>query len=768
MLNKMPKQPTYQAAEITQLRHLIWSNSIDNDLLVLELLRNNGVPDSLEADIVSVAITTEEERVKLAYRTFLQEKLSNEAYLKISDIKFVNFNSVLCDQLQANFSVADLIYTYYKRTGVGIENFLLQAGNTSTYRLEIFKDYVAQIKSKLYTKYRYKPLNVVGLTKQELTTVLEDDAIAATPISRVSIKRCKLNTLPAALFEMSNIQDLKLLNIGLEVFPEKVFELVNLNKLYFVGMHFSEIPKDWSALKNLESLVFRNSTIKIDNFDFIATMPKLKRLELGKSYLPNPYMLLTNKTLPLTHWDGFSAISKYPRKDFLTFASAVSRSILSMEDKRFFFDTVRGIKQIQDLPNLSFHQLLKALSINHAPLREICLNRLENMVLRLNGIASLEKGTVLHIIGGTTMKKTDIRSKLKELSIGYSPKFSPKVTHVLIGKNPKHFEINTDQTLNIITENQLQKFFSEKQPQYLEQAAESGQKEFQGNLVDLLRSPDTANAMLAIEMLKSGGVPPDLMEELLVTQKTNIDSKVRAAAKKLLELYAPAEWLPLIRDKQHFAMIGKKIREQDLNIKLTKIAQKASRELAAMLSLALFKVHRKGLRYILYHFIKPHRNRTKAFQAMMQGTHCDYTAGLGFTNLKDRTPDRISLFKMKTGAAFPVDVLDVIDKVESIDFHNCKFDKLHQSIGKFIDLKQLNCSCNTLSKLPKTIRHLKKLETLDLSNNVFKEFPMEVLMLPNLKQLDLRHMHDYNTGGFHVLDIPIEVKTQLPDCEVLL
>ena len=33
---------------------LIWSNSEENDLLVLELLRNTGLPESLEAAIVSV------------------------------------------------------------------------------------------------------------------------------------------------------------------------------------------------------------------------------------------------------------------------------------------------------------------------------------------------------------------------------------------------------------------------------------------------------------------------------------------------------------------------------------------------------------------------------------------------------------------------------------------------------------------------------------------------------------------------------------------
>jgi len=123
---------------------------------------------------------------------------------------------------------------------------------------------------------------------------------------------------------------------------------------------------------------------------------------------------------------------------------------------------------------------------------------------------------------------------------------------------------------------------------------------------------------------------------------------------------------------------------------------------------------------------------------------------------------------MKTAATFPVDLVKIINPIESIDFHNCKYDKLHQGIGKFIDLKHLDCSCNLIRELPKTLHKLQSLETLDLSNNVFETFPMEVLSLPNLKKLDLRYMHDYPNNEFYQLEIPEETKTQMPNCEILL
>ena len=182
----------------------------------------------------------------------------------------------------------------------------------------------------------------------------------------------------------------------------------------------------------------------------------------------------------------------------------MSRSTLRIEDQQFFFDTIKKLSTIDNLPNLTLDQFLKALTINYAPLREICLKRLENLALSLNGISTLGKNAVVRILGGTTMKKTAIKNKLKELSIGYSPKISPKVTHVLIGKNPKNFEDITKESLKIITENQLQKFFSENQPQYLEQAAQSeGNQVVQENLTALLTSPDATNAIIDLTQSKN-------------------------------------------------------------------------------------------------------------------------------------------------------------------------------------------------------------------------------------------------------------------------
>ena len=726
------------------------------------------MPSALEADMIVVAKTADNQEIRTAFLVFLKEQVTVDIWEEIEKKEFVLKYYNRHRRYRVLFDEAQFFYTFYQRTGAGLEEFLMSSSENFPYRKEIFEHYLAEVKGRIDQSISGTNLRIIGLTESEIITLFKEEVIAAHTWKSILIKDCPIRALPEVLFGYSLVREFTIRGTPLASFPDEILQLANLVYLRIENVSFDRLPTDWSALSKVELVSFQSSKIHINDFSFVATMPKLKRLILSEATLATPYLFLIKKALPIGHWSGYANYSQYPYKPFLAFASAVKRSSLSEKDQHFFYDMVRKIKDIKELSALTFPELLKGLNINYPPFREMCLKQLEKLTTQLNGMATLKNNAVLHIAGKTTQKKTAIRTKLKELSIEYSPKFSDRVTHLLIGKNPKQLEIKEDQALKIITENQLQKFFSENQPQYLEQAAQSGQAGLHENLSSLLNSREATNVLLALEMLKTGGVPPEILEALLVLQKTNADSKVRAAAKKLLELYASADWLPLIRDKQHFVMIGKNVREQDIRNKLRKVAQKTSRDIAAMLSLALFKVHRRGLRYIFYHFKKPHAWRTKAFQAIMNGTHCDYFAGLGFTNLKDRKPENISLFKMKIDAPFPVDILEVVDKVESIDFHNCKLDKLHQDIRKFRDLKHLYCSCNRISKLPKAIAKLTHLETLDLSNNTLKEFPMEVLALKKLKKLDLRYMHDYQNAGFYELEVPKEVKLKLSDCEILV
>lgn len=257
-----------------------------------------------------------------------------------------------------------------------------------------------------------------------------------------------------------------------------------------------------------------------------------------------------------------------------------------------------------------------------------------------------------------------------------------------------------------------------------------------------------------------------MLDPLLLIYKTCPDTKTRGIAKKLLDSHAPAELIPLINDSQRFTNLHQSVKAQEINKKLEKIASSTSRQLTAKLSLLFHGRYKQGLRYILYHFHEPSIERKQALQAMMEGTHFDFAAGLGFTNNKNKDLEDTMLFKMMSDAKFPIDVVDNIPLIETANFHNCKINSLPTNIGDLKDLKELDLSHNFLRAIPKSIEEMTELESLDLQMNGFKKFPMALKFLKKLKFLDFRHNQvDYS---FTPVEIPEGVREALGDCEILV
>lgn len=771
----MKEAPNLSQEEyIQQIRTLIWSNDSPNDMLALEIVKNQAFCPELLPDLLVIALTQADDDIKQAYQAYLKPHISPAANKAIVDRIGTRYNSYYSPlqilKKENTLSITQGLFTIFKRTGTNINEFLIEDDGSSPYRKEVFESFLIHEGNRFsYQRASHSyNINLPGLTTEEISRFLRSHNYSGFANLGIQLTAPKATQVPDDIFAFTKLKRLGFLNMPLTSFPERLFELKELISLGFQNVPLGKLPSDLSAFKKLEAISFRQCDVLVDDLSVFYPLKRLKSIDLNGNQLANHYLLMTPKALKLGRWYDVERQIRFPFDKFILFASALERSSLSQKDKLECFDKVKACANLNELPESSMTELLQYLSINYNPLRELCLQRLQIIMDEQKGIASLKKGANLLIVGNTNMTKTEIRNKLKEAGIQYSTTLSKEVTHILLGKNPKFETVEEVQEFKLINENQLQSFFSKIQPQYLEQASGSGETEVQTNLLKFLRSPDPSNALLAIEMLKSGGVPEDLLEELLVVQKTSIDSKVRAGAKKLLERYAPEGWLPLIRNKPHFAAITQNAKEQDINKKLKTVAKASSNDLAAMLSLAMYKVHGRGLRYILYTYKKPHEWRTKAFQAMMDETHFGFSRGLGFKNWKEKDIKSIILYNMKSPVPFPVDVLDNVEKIESMDLHNCKLDKLHISIGKFKNLKHLDCSCNFISKLPKTVSKLQNLESLNLFCNQFSEFPKEVLELKNLKKLDLRHMQINSINAVQALEITDEVKAKLPDCEILV
>ena len=375
----------------------------------------------------------------------------------------------------------------------------------------------------------------------------------------------------------------------------------------------------------------------------------------------------------------------------------------------------------------------------------------------------LEKGAVVFVNGTTTLKKGEIKDKLEAIGIKYATKYSDKVTHVLVGKNPSEFDIQRAD-VQILIENYLQKYLSQTAPDFLEQAEQEGDTAMFKSVMQFLESEDANSALVGLEMLKTGGVPESVLPALLVMQKSYDNAKVRGAAKKLLERYGPAKWLPLLSSRLIFKSIGKGAKETDNYNRLIKLEKEISFETAAELSLLFYQKYQRGLRFLVKRGTKGGAFHMQAYQAMYREECLHLSSGVGYTDW--RTRGNFDNYYGSTGMvsmsiSFPKDINE-LGKIREIDLHNVKVKAMPKGITNLVDLQKIDASFNGLKSLPQGLKKLNKLEELDLSFNDFSDFPDRVVELRGLKKLDLRNQKNKQ------LKIPESVQKALPDCEILV
>jgi len=375
----------------------------------------------------------------------------------------------------------------------------------------------------------------------------------------------------------------------------------------------------------------------------------------------------------------------------------------------------------------------------------------------------LSKDATVFVNGKTTLKKSEIKEKLEAIGVEYAPKYSKKVTHVLIGKNPTVFDIQrTD--VELLIENYLQKYLSQAAPDFLEEAEQSGDTALSENLLQFLESEDINSVKVGLEMLKTGGVPKSVLPTLLVLQKSFDDAKIRGTAKKLLERYGPADWLPLLSSRLIFKSIGKGGKETDNFNRLIKLEKETSFDAAAQLSLGFYERYERGLRFILKRGRKAGAYLQKAYEAIYDDGTLNLSSGIGYTDWRER--DNLnnyygSVSMINMSITFPQEISE-IGKITYLDMHNIKVKALPRGLTNLTDLQEIDASFNGLKTLPQGLKKLDKLEILDLSQNEFETFPERLVELKALKKLDLRSQKRYK------LEIPADVQAALPDCEILV
>ncbi len=760
-------------SEENKIANLLYINEPINDRLVLEILKNyKGSLKNLLPLITSLVINHIDLELRKEYLIFFGTQIRGDLYVHLKQKVNSGYHSISYSYLKTVLSdqeIAEIYYTHFKRTNRSLELFLKIDRWNHPGRKEVFDAFInSKIKGHTHT------LDISLFSTEELNYYLNHPQINLANCNLLNLENQIIENLPEEIFNIP-FSRIWIRNCKAVGFHDFIFRFPSIKNLRIVETKVTPIPEDWSKMQNLEDLTFNSTWHVFDNFRFTETLPNLKNLTILEDLIDNPNVLLTPKKVPLSTTPLFKNHGIYqlnngrnvfqlPLQEVLSLGTAIAKSNLNKTKKEHYFHMLTNLKNLNDIPKLEIHELVAISTIPITKLKNVCTNRFNELAQSKKGINSINKESLVWILGTPSVTKTELAKQIKELVFKSTTKFTPEVTHVIIGKNPKEYEKLEGLDFELITENQIGKLVNLEKPKFIQQAAQSGDDSISEKVVAMLLSPEPANVNVGLELLKTGGVPANLMEDLLIVQKTCPDAKARKTAKKLLEQNAPAELLPLINDAQRFTAIFTE-KAQATNKKLEALAKKTSREMAAKLSLIFHQKLGRGLRYILYHFHAESDIRSEAMSALVEDNCFNFTKGLGFKTWQN--PEEAILYNLKIPVKITFEVADKHPNIEKAILHNCKMTKLPADVSKLKNLKHLDCSYNFLGSIPKAIGELENLEILDLKMNQFNTFPETVRYAKNLKTLDLRfNRPDGHT--FKSLEISEKVKTALPNCDILV
>lgn len=578
-----------------------------------------------------------------------------------------------------------------------------------------------------------------------------------------------LNTLPTDLEKCKNLQGLNIIRGNLKTLPDWFVNLEHLTKISICQTTLKNIPKNWGNFKNLQTLYLSNN--QLEDLSFIYTIPKVQTVQVyGNPISDKLFMLDKGKIFPAYHkeWFEFKAL---PTKDIPAFMSAIGKSGMDRTDKEWFFYQFQNQAKFILPTDWPLYRYFQGLPIPYKLLNQNITKFLIETPLNKQGLDTLVAGSVCFLDGNFTEKKTTIKEKLDTLNIKVSTTLNASVTHLIIGQKPSESVLHyQQQETPFLLEYQLYQIIKNvgQEEKFLVQEEIAGDTQMAEGIKQLLGSNDLSSVQIGLEMLKTGGIPATISEELLLLCKTFNDAKVRAEARKILEVQAQVEWVGVLKDKQTFINISQ-TKEKDLREKLQKMAATIGKEQVFSFAMLLYKYYQKGLAFVLANFALGSKERIAALNALTTGDHFDFHKGIGYHNWKKQRPDEIILSSVSTGIAFPSDHPNP-KQIKSINMHNCKFETLNKGIEVFENVEELCLSVNNLKALNPSIAKLQHLKVLDLSSNRLTAFPKAVENLTNLRVLDLRYnsQYAYKDGQPISIEIPEWAKEKLSNCEILI
>lgn len=618
---------------------------------------------------------------------------------------------------------------------------------------------------------------------KSLTQALAHETLSQ--VTTLSLENQNLSELPAEIGKFTNLKVLNLENNNLYELPEEIGLLKNLTSLDLSNNHLTNLPFSMRHLTNLMKLTFSRNNIEILP-DIFEKMTNLRGIYAKRNKLNALPESLKNTIIQVldVRQNGFvnappiifqipslknirgilSDAQSSPAEIILSFNKAFEKTGLDTERYREAFGILTGTI---DSENVSLKSLLEILPINFLSLR----TRVNQEIFNRTSNVPLEKGCFVSILGTTNMPKQEIKEKLKENGVAYDIKITEKTTHIILGASPKNFgEPTSEKSYTIWSEKELNDFFNTIEKPFLLEITDEADGQIE-QLARLLISTDSANVELAIQIIKGGGMPENLLEELFYAYKVCNDKKVKAELKKVIQINASPSVLEALNKRDMLFNVDTIVSasrwrnstmEKDIFKSIKKYSSFSNEINWGKIASFIYDNYGYGGRYIF----AMDNNENSLKKHILDKNIIDKILNFNDIFMKG-IPDYNTSFVYPyiTPYPFPKEILDYTE-LAKLDISGCQISSLPEEFATLGLLKTLDLSHNFLSKLPKSFVRLEQLEILNLSGNEFATFPTEVLALKNLKQCIFKgNRKQWNENR---IPIPQEIKDALPNCEFMV
>lgn len=609
------------------------------------------------------------------------------------------------------------------------------------------------------------------------------DALAHDKPSQVTtldLSNQNLGEVPSEIGKLTNLRVLNLEHNNLTVLPEEIGFLKNLTTLVLNSNLLKTLPLSMKNLSNLMKLeVNRNDLDELP--DFFEDMTNLRGIYAKKNRLnslPNSLKSSNIQVLDVRQ-NGFNAIPPLifhipkltniqgimgdghtsPKEIMSSFNNAFNKTGLDTDRYRESF-----VLLTEDNVAFPLSTLLTLTQINFQTVRSKAID----LALKHSLNQPLSSKMMVSVLGNTSISKLEIKEKLKGLDISYESKITDKTTHIVLGNLPKLAgEIDDDKQYTIWLEKDLNNYFETIDKPYLLET-DSDTSEQKEQLSRLLLSADDANIGLAVQILKGGGVPENLIEEVFLAYKLCNDSKIKLEIKKLLQINASTSVIDAL-SKRDLLFDPKKTnpsyRSEDTEKDLFKALKKYSAYTNDLdwnkIAFLLQEHFGYGARYVFSYSNEGSELRKAIIEKNIEGNKLDfnkvYSKGQPDLTFAYTYPYYIP-------RPTPLEIFD-LEQLTELNLSGCYIGNLPEQIGKLKNLKHLSLSNNFIQKLPQNISLLTNLEHLDISQNEFKTFPIEIYSLKKLQTCKIgRNRKKWENN---LIIVPPDIQTHLPNCKII-